>query len=384
MGIQGSLWMYQVEWKKTPKRALGINLGITGPGLETFEEHLTYIENAKKFGFSELRMPIEATNKKRSSYAKIIFNLEAVTEIISKAKRLGINTTLEINPEIDEKVGASSDNLKPYAETNVSCIRPDTDLGYTPKELAQMTNNPYDLKIGVNASPANVDLILAEMGKYNAKFERIVGWFNQFPHPESGLSMSTLVRNAQEFKKYGLEVRCNIGFRSTVERHKRLSLARAAEEIFATRVIDCPFVTGVATQNDMKELKTIIDRDSMKIRIETVPEITELERKIAFEGVHINRIDASERIVRSQLYRGTEVPQNNTLKRSKYTVTIDNHLLSHYSGELIINLVDLPADKRFNVVGSVIEEDQNLVGVIGPACKFILEESSQASHTPCT
>jgi len=365
--------MYQVEWEKTPKRAVGVNLGITGPGLETLEEHLVYVKNAKKYGFSEVRMQIQIMDEKRDP-SKIIFDLETIAEIVSKARKLGMNTTLEIDPKTDAKLGASPDNLKPYAETNVSCVRPDTDLGYTPKELAQMTNNPYDLNIGVNASPANIGLILAEMRKHNAKLERIIGWFNQFPHPESGLSLSALIKNAQEFKKYGLEVRCNIGFRSTVERHKKLSLARAAEEIFATRVIDCPFVTGIATLNDMKRLQEVIERDSTKIRIKTIPKISKLEKKIAFEGVHINRIDAAERIVRSQIYRGTDVPQNNTLERPKYTVAIDNRLLGHYSGELIINLVDLPADKRFNVIGYSIEEDQNLVGMIGPACKFILEE----------
>lgn len=374
MGIQNSLWMYQVEWEKTPKRAVGVNLGIAGPGLETLEEHIIYIENAKNYGFSEVRMPVDITNEKRLNSAKIVFDLETITEIVSKAKKLGMNTTLGINPETDAKVGASPGNLKPYAETNVNCVRPDTDLGYTPKELAQMTNNPYNLNIGINASHANVGLILKEMKKQNANFERIIGWFNQYPHPESGLSLKSLIKNAKEFKKYGVEVRCNIGFRSTVEKHKKLSLARAAEEIFATRVIDCPFVTGIATLNDMKKLKEVIERDSIKIRIEVAPNISDLERRIVFEGVHINRIDAAECVIRSQLYRGTDLPPHNILERPKYTVTIDNRLLGHYSGELIMNLVDLPADKRFNVIGHVIEEDQNLVDMIGPACKFVLDE----------
>jgi hypothetical protein len=89
-------------------------------------------------------------------------------------------------------------------------------------------------------------------------------------------------------------------------------------------------------------------------------DISEQEKEI-INKVHRARIDRSEYLLRSTKYRGaTGIKPNNTKKRSKYDLTIDNDLMKRYSGELNIVLQDLEEDKAVNVVGRVVLSDFSL------------------------
>lgn len=370
---------YRMEFKNR-KRALGVNLGF----FDALEEAFSYLREVKEYGVTKVRMSFGKPEPKvLSSYmeehrARLVFDLETVTKISAEAKEAGMEVACETTPEYDKLYGASVNNLKPYSEAGIDVLR--LDWGYTPDELAIMTNNPYELKIATNASPANVGFTLEKMKEAGANFDKLLGWFNFYPHPGTGHSLDYLVKNAKEFKKYGLEVRCNVGMWCTVERLKHLSPARAAEELFATKVIDTVYVSGIPwllRPEELRALGEVVTRDSIKIQIKTVPGLSDMDRKILF-AEHVNRLDPAEHMVRHLPFpRKSRVLPHNTVDRPKYSVTIDNYLygLHSYSGTLIINLVEMPADPRVNVVGYVIEEDSELVDMIGPGDKFILAEA---------
>jgi hypothetical protein len=55
-------------------------------------------------------------------------------------------------------------------------------------------------------------------------------------------------------------------------------------------------------------------------------------------------------------------------------ITIDNKDYLRYCGELQICKKDLPADKRVNVVGKIVEDELFLIPYIQDATKFMLKE----------
>jgi len=119
-----------------------------------------------------------------------------------------------------------------------------------------------------------------------------------------------------------------------------------------------------------------IDQEVLELRIETFKPCA-IEESIIFKSCHENRPDSAEDVIRSTNSRETlrkeDVinPYNNINRKVGY-ITIDNKEYLRYSGELQICKNELPADRRVNVVGKVIEEEIFLLKYIGDETKFRL------------
>jgi len=377
-------------------RAFGVIIGEGG--FESIAEIFTYLEEAREHGCQEAMMFLGLTREMPSNlpdYGFPFLPIEAkeVAQISTKAKELGIVPILEIWPKTFKESGATPGDLKPYADMSLSGLR--LDWGFTPSEVAEMTRNKYGLKIAINTSDSFVDVFLEETIEAKANLEQLLGWFNLYPHVDTGHSLEYVTERAKGFKKYGLKVNAMVAGQKyrvgplcqglpSVERHRYLSPARAAEELFATKVIDTVFVADIASLEELKALGEVCSRDAIKLRVKLEPDVSEVERKILFEkgtafgfpSPHINRHDLADNVVRSTIFRGTKVSPHNTVERPKYSVTISNITsLLRYSGDLHIAKRDLPRDHKINVVGHVMEEDRNLVEMIGPGTWFMLEEA---------
>ncbi|MHA1626663.1 MAG: phospho-sugar glycosidase domain-containing protein, partial [Candidatus Asgardarchaeia archaeon] len=143
---------------------------------------------------------------------------------------------------------------------------------------------------------------------------------------------------------------------------------------FATKVIDIVVMGDVfAGKEELESMVEVAKRDYVKVRVKALCNLLKEEEEIAFNKLHVNRRDApTGKFLRSNAGRGTLVKPNNTVERCKYAVTVDNIRYFQYSGDLIITLEDLPMDPKVNVVGYVIEEDHDLIKLIGPGDKFKL------------
>lgn len=385
---------YEKHFAPKP-RAFGVIIGEGG--FESIEEIFAYLEEARKHGCKEVMMFLGLTREMPSNlpdYGFPFLPIEAkeVAEVSIKAKELGMVPILEIWPKTFKESGATPSDLKPYADMGLSGLR--LDWGFTPSEVSEMTRNKYGLKIAINASDSFVDVFLEETVEAKANLEQLLGWFNLYPHVDTGHSLEYVMERAKGFKKYGLKVNAMVACQKykvgslcqglpSVERHRYLSPARAAEELFATEVIDMVFVADIASPEELEALGEVCSRDAIKLRVKLELDVSEVERKILFEkgailGVsspHINRHDLADNVVRSTMFRGTKVSPHNTVERPKCSVTISNITsLLRYSGDLHITKKDLPRDYKINVVGHVMEEDRNLVEMIGPGTRFILEE----------
>jgi hypothetical protein len=124
----------------------------------------------------------------------------------------------------------------------------------------------------------------------------------------------------------------------------------------------------------LEELRSIA---SLKRDIYTIPvKLTGLseEEKHILAGVHTNRMDPGEYVIRSQearLRKLGRITKRNTARRKKYSVTIDNEGYLRYEGELQILKKDMEADERVNVAGDASEAGL-LIEMIKPGEAFEL------------
>lgn len=121
------------------------NIGISiYPAKSTFEHDKEYLDLARKYGFKRI-------------FTSLLEIEGDADEIINKFKKIieygnsiGMETILDINPGLFKQLNISYDNLGFFKQIGAYGIR--LDLGFTGLEEAQMTKNPYDLKIEVNMS----------------------------------------------------------------------------------------------------------------------------------------------------------------------------------------------------------------------------------------
>ena len=68
---------------------------------------------------------------------------------MDKAHELGFVVAADTNPEVFKLIGATPNNLKPFADLGLDIIRLDGNFG-TQGDIA-VTRNPYGIKIEFNA-----------------------------------------------------------------------------------------------------------------------------------------------------------------------------------------------------------------------------------------
>ncbi|MGC3858530.1 MupG family TIM beta-alpha barrel fold protein, partial [Enterococcus faecalis] len=81
--------------------------------------------------------------------------------VVDYANQLGMEVMVDINTALFEQLGISYDDLSFFHEMGAYGIR--LDLGFTGQEEANMTRNPYGIKIEINMSSGTsyVDNIMA-------------------------------------------------------------------------------------------------------------------------------------------------------------------------------------------------------------------------------
>lgn len=341
------------------------------------QRNMDYIDFAAQQGvnsvFTSLHMPEVDYKKKLDDFM-----------VLAKAiKARGLNLIVDISPHTMRILGASADNLKPFADFGVNSIR--VDYGFDIRKISKMTHNEFDIKIQINAStvtPFQMDALKSE----HAEFTRLSACHNFYPRPETGLSYELFMEKTRLLKSIGVPVYAFIpsqkGRRGpiyeglpTLEIHRSLNPGTAARHLIYTGMVDgVYFGDAYASGEEIRDVAEI-DPDIVEISIELASDISQAEEEIVFAPVHTNRLDASDIVIRSEESRGyakigPRIAARNTVGRRAFSVTVDNEKYFRYSGELQIVLKDLAADERVNVVGIIPEQEHILVNQIRPGTKF--------------
>ena len=154
------------------------SLGISVyPDKSDIKEVYDYMETAAKLGFTRIfTCFLSIPDDKRESY------LKEFKGFMDKAHELGFVVAADTNPEVFKLIGATPNNLKPFADLGLDIIRLDGNFG-TQGDIA-VTRNPYGIKIEFNASmDAGVDLLIKNGGNK----DQIIMCHNFFPERYTGL-----------------------------------------------------------------------------------------------------------------------------------------------------------------------------------------------------
>jgi uncharacterized protein len=342
-------------------------------------ENMDYIIKAKKLGFTTIFTSLHIPE---ANYEKAI---EEFKEIAKLSKTLEMNIMADISPRAFKYLGADMNNLETIKNIGISGVR--VDFGFSAREIALFTQNPYGLRIEINASTVT-NKFLQELESFGPDYNKLQACHNYYPRLNTGISVETFNKKNAIMSKYGMKISAFIPslvnkrgpiFEGlpTLELHRELNPSTAAKHLFALGIDDVLFGDSIPS---LLELEGVGKLDEGIIEFMVEPFATSnIEKDIMFNSVHENRPDSAEDVIRSTnsrtaLNKDDIISPNNYIEREKGYITIDNQEYLRYCGELQICKKALKADKRVNVVGKIIQEELFLLNYIEDETKFRLKE----------
>ncbi len=377
-------------------------LGISVyPDKSDINEVYAYMEKAASLGFTRMfTCFLSVPDDERETYLKTTFK-----DFMKKAHELGFEVAADTNPEVFKLIGASPDNLKPFADLGLDIIRLDGNFG-TQGDIA-VTRNPYNIKIEFNASmDAGVELLINNGGNK----DQIIMCHNFFPERYTGLDFDLF----QEFNAYWKELNLHTAaFVSsnnehtigpwqvfcglpTVEIMRGLPIDLQARYLLATGDVDDILVGNYPATDEELEALSKVNLQAIEFRVDEAEGITENEKAIMYEfAPHWDRYDHSSFMLRSSMSRvwfkaqksvqdptvstnmnyqitSQSIPYRDPGKSvfTKGDVLVVNDNLAHYRGELEIVLTEIPNDGERNLVATVKPEEIMLLDFIKPGHHF--------------
>lgn len=359
------------------------------PDLRAKDEIKDYLTLAAKYGCSRVfssMFSVEGDNDHVLSYFK---------ELIDVSHTLGIEVSLDVNPESLERFGASADDLSIFHELNVDILRMDISFGLE-KDM-QLIQNPYHILIEFNASILPYDEI-AEMIEHGVDPSKILVCHNFYPQRYTGLKWLRFKDINQKLKELGVRVGAFVSSNSpnthgvwgaihglcTVERHRGLPIDLQVREILATGDVDDILIgNAYASEEEFKQIREVMNviqpdegkypivrmkkkygateasfYPQHKVKIQLAEETTALEKEILFAFFpHSDVGDSSEWIWRSRMPRfiyskkGIGVRPNAKAMFERGDVVMVNNNYQHYAGEVQVVLIPIENDGTRNLVG---------------------------------
>lgn len=364
---------------------LGISLY---PEKASFEEMKDYMLLSKKYGFNQLFLSLLQIDKDN-----VTASYEKYKRIIAEAKNKDFEVIIDFVPQLFELFGESYKDLKFLSDLGVNSIR--LDAGMTGKEEAEMSRNPYDIKIQLNMS--NYSHYLDQILDYGPNRRCLTGCHNFFPQNYTGLSRKQFEKYTLKFRKNNLNTAAFITSQTgkygpwvlqeglcTLEEHRNLPVSVQALDLIQSGLIDDVIVgTMFASEEELKAISIVSKQTVKNIEIVLSDDITEFEKQILLDYIHNYRGDSSEYMIRSTRIRAkiTEEPLPvKIMKKSRITkgdILILNESYGQYKGEVQIALKDRPMNEKINVVGKISEQKMILVDSIQrhEDFRFVLEEN---------
>lgn len=360
-------------------RQLGISVY---PEHASLEENKRYIETAAKYGFKRIFTCLLSVEGDKETI------IREFKDMITCAKENGMEVICDVVPGIFKELGISYDDLSFFTEMGVDGFR--LDEGFDGNTEALMTFNPQGLMVELNVSTATG--YLENIMSFKPDTDYLIGCHNFYPKKRTGLSWEHFTKSSKMYKEHGIRVAAFVGSQEegtfgpwpvseglcTVEAHRNLPIDVQAKDLFYSGLVDDVIVANCfASDEELKKLGEL-HKGLVTLDVELEVEITEVERKIAFEELHFFRGDRGEYTVRSTMTRvkfaKESVPVRNTRAIKRGDVLIENDGYKRYKGELHIALQDYENEGNTNVIGRVTESNMRFLDGIEAWQKFRLKE----------
>ena len=338
---------------------IGISI-YTGMGY-SLSGNLEYMERAAALGIKDIFTSLHIPEAESSVYKE-------AEEILLKARQLGMTVTADISKGYMDRIDIKKHDI--YA------LR--LDFGFTAEEIASLSRTAA-FRIQINGSTASAGY-LEELIRNKAEFSNMEVCHNYYPRRDTGMSYSLFAERNRCYTEHGLKIAAFVPLKNqgrgplyeglpTLECHRNLSPVVAAQHLLHSGINTVYIGDAFASEDDMKAVAAISkSKYLIPLRLyEPEPEETRI-----LSGLHTNRMDPGEYVIRSQearLKKKGRIVQNNAVQRKRYCVTIDNEGYLRYEGELQILKKEFLADDRVNVVGDASEAGL-LIDMLGPGEAF--------------
>lgn len=349
-------------------------LGISVyPEHDTMEHIEEYIDLAARHGFTRIFSCLLSVSGKTAEEIK-----EEFKRLNDCAHQHGMEVYLDVAPSVLKELGVEWNDLQFFKDMGADGIR--LDEGFDGMKEALMTCNPQGLKIEVNASFGNG--YIANIISHNPDRSHLTTCHNFYPQRYSGLSLRHFRKCNKDIKKNNLPIAAFIGSSRpgtfgpwpvseglcTLEAHRDLPLDAQARLLIAEGNVDDILIANCyATEEEMDAISRL-QPGILNLKPVLEKDLQETERKILFEHPHFVRGDMSEYSARSTqpriTFAGESIQPENSRPIHRGDVVIFNDGYGRYKGELHIALKDMPADPRKNVVGSIPEEEHELLDAL--------------------
>ncbi|MDR0899040.1 MAG: MupG family TIM beta-alpha barrel fold protein [Lactobacillaceae bacterium] len=357
---------------------LGISVYLKEDNLD---ENITYIKKAAELGFTRLfTSMLEIVGEPDQHIA-------GFKKLIDVANKVGMKTTVDINPALFDELGIKYDDLSFFKELGAWAIR--LDEGFTGLEETQMTHNPLGLKIETNISRGGH--YIESVMDYSPNRDALIGSHNFYPQKYTGLDKDYFNGTAGLYKSYNLQTSAFVSAPSatqgpwpvsdglvSLEDHRNLPLATQVQWMKFNPNIDNIFIGNAhASDEELEEAATAFKRTMPLLHVLKNGEPTELETKIVEGKNQLYRGDRSSYVIRSTQsrvdYKNEPLAPRNTETVNQYDVLIANENYGQYKAELQIAIKPLENDGRMNVVGRIHPDDIILISEINPWSSFQLK-----------
>ncbi|MGL5521683.1 MAG: DUF871 domain-containing protein [Metamycoplasmataceae bacterium] len=350
-------------------------LGISiYPDKSKKEDILAYIKLAHKYGFKRIFSCLLSVDEPKEKIKKDF------QEILGLATSLGMETILDIAPNVFSKLEISYDDLSFFKELGATGIR--LDVGFDGQKEAVMTYNPQDLDIEINMSSGTkyVDNILS----FEPNRKKLIGCHNFYPMEYSGLSLDHFIKTSKQYKDLGIRSAAFVTSQEgkigpwpimdglcTLEMHRNLPIEVQVKHYLLLDLVDDIIIgNSFASEKEMKRIAAIGKK--ITFNVEFTKEATDIEKKIVLNEEHFNRGDVSEYLIRSTMsrikYAKEEFKPHNLLKEiPKGTIAIGNENFGQYKGELhLVKKNHLDPKQRKNNIAKIVDEELFLLDYIKP------------------
>lgn len=326
----------------------------------SLEDNLKYISIAHENGFDGIFTSLHIPE---ANHLAIVSEFNAIIDL---AIKLNMKITADISPRAFDYLNIKPDDIKSLHDMGIYCIR--LDFGFGAEQIAQFSQNPYGLKIEINASTVTPEFLI-ELDEFEPNYSNMRGCHNYYPRRDTGISEESLLNKNKMLKKKGFEITAFIPSQSskrgpifeglpTLEMHRYMKPVIAADHLFALGCDNVCFGDSIPDILEIKEVGALKEKSIMfKVKID---DASDVERTIIFSP-HKNRPDCPENIIRCEwsrlnLQKDIIILPRNNIIRTKGSITIDNNKYLRYMGELQICKINLSKDLRVNVLGK-IEDD---------------------------
>ncbi|MED0971778.1 DUF871 domain-containing protein [Bacillus paramycoides] len=348
---------------------IGVSIYLSKERVEKQEE---WLEIAQKNGFSSIFTSLHIPEDDPNTYKELI-------QILGKqALKYGMELMVDVSPKSLHHLGITYENVEELVGWGITGLR--MDYGIAPKEIACVS---HKMKVALNASTITKSF-WKELMAENIRVDRVEAWHNFYPRPETGLAKSFLQKQNKYLHECGIKTMAFIpgdGEKRgplyeglpTLEKHRHMRPLEAYLELVQECDVDKVLIGDIS--GSLESVQEIASASGGIIPVRYQSFMNDSDAVQLIERVHTNRLDPARDVIRSVESReenNVVLQPVNTILRKRGSITIDNELYGRYAGEMQIVINDLPADKKVNVVGMVVEEDVSLLSYIGAVKKFQL------------